>query len=176
LDLVVQPSTEGLPMLNKSNWLFGGVLLMLIVSPSPVLTSVAAEEPVLEAIKVFVNTTEDDKDKEEEFIFTLSYKNKVVVEERRGKNVVWPNGDKRDFTFNLNSATPVPASELTNLKFRVEKTRFGSQQGCGWEGNIYVHGILKNGDQYWFIKQTDDFKLGEKGNPHVKDDFTILKP
>jgi hypothetical protein len=124
-------------------------------------------EPVIERIKIVVNTTKDDKDKEEEFIFIVFKDNDRYLDKREGKDKAWDNGDRQEFNYAL--AQSIPLSGIRKCTLRVEKTRYGSEQGCGWEGNIEVVGIPDKGVSKTLVPRTTDFKLGEKGNPHYKD-------
>src|SRR5262245_17666382 len=121
------------------------------------------QEPMIARIKIIVNTTKDDKDKEEEFIFTVIKDNDRYLDKREGKDKKWDNGDREEFNYALDES--ISLSQVKKCTLRVEKTRYGSEQRCGWEGNIEVIGIPDKGVSKTLVPRSNDFKLGEKGNP-----------
>ena len=118
-------------------------------------------------IRVEVQTTHDDKDKEIAFDFH--------VHDGRNGNDIGDSGDIglgqlwNNDTTNYVEFAVQPFSFEERLALVLDHYYHNPSGGNqGWEGHITVYAMVQRPDWIRVLNTTDDYKLGESGNPRDK--------
>jgi len=115
--------------------------------------------PVIVQAIIGVKTTNNDKDREVHFVYTVHLDGVGARHDAThayGAGEVWPDPSYREFTIKLDR--PIPEADRQNYQLRV---RYESSDGDpNWIGRVSVRGKTADGREIPLLGETGDFEMG----------------